>query len=648
MKSTSFPILALSVVLTSGTLFAAPFPTYEALMEGPLARHAWQGYDFVFYKWGPPTEREYHEFGAHNLLTPTWKDPEFLDYGEVGEWDWKFHHFLTLHDGIREHLATSDRRTAYHAAEIFYRQFYGEVKRSISPTLRNQTTMLSFPGQFNFASYDGVWGIDMVGHEIGINAVGFQSKLAYLRGSARQNARPFFVDVSPWYIDYGIWARGEDREPSGFTQYYKGLPETEFPPEDLPIPRELGVGGRAGWWNGGHSASFMARCWYMSWLWGATVIVPEACQHNFFAYDPEYASEKGTGNGFVPNDPDQRATLSPMGERAQEFMRITTTYPHRGIPYAPFAILVDQYAGFNGSQCADNSGFEGTSELTAPPRPWGVLDPTLGDREMYLFFDTIWPESMYLQLLIGRNQGGIVNSDNRMVHSAYGDTFDVLMSNASDDVLQAYPVLICIGDHEFLPETTARMEHYLKKGGRVYLTYAQAEQLGDTLSALRAAGPVELYGLDAAHMPEVVDWKRWMQPFLPVSVADDAEIRRREEGLKLLPYEIHFKQEVERIMAPLVKEFLPITVDGDIHYMINRTADGWVIGLINHAGSDKTPYTPVVIDPAQARTITVTLQTGTLTGVKEWMTESALPHRKNQTRVVVPPGEVRILMLSDR
>jgi hypothetical protein len=642
-------ILTAGLFLCAGWLatgaFATDFPTYDSLNEGPLRRPEWQGRDFVFYKYAEPTPRERVEFEAQKLIEPTWNDPDFYDLEGFGEWDWQLHTSLARYDDIRDHFASGGHRDTYHAVKLYYRHWFDEEMKTIPAARRDKTTMLTFPAQFNFACYDAAWGAGMVGQEIGINSVGFQSKLAYLRGAARQNQIPFYVQVSPWYIDYGIWARGEDREPSGFTQYYKGLPETEVPPADLPLPKELGVGGRAGWWNGGHCASFLARCWTMSWLSGASVVMPEAFQHNFFAYDPEFSSQKGTGNGYVPNDPKQRATLSPLGERAQTFLQLTRDHTDRGIPYAPFAILVDQYAGFNGSMCAGISSFEGKGDLVCPPRPWGVLQPTLGDREMYLFFDTIWPDSMYLQLLIGRNQDGIVNQDRRMVASLYGDTFDVLLSNVSEDVLQAYPVVICIGDQEFLPATTDKLTRYLLGGGRVYLTYAQAEQLGPTMDTLRAAGRVELYGLDQEHRPAQVEWKRWLQPFLPVSVADEAEIQRREEGLKLRPYEVRFKQEVERIMAELAPEFLPVKVEGDIQYLINRTPHGWVVGLINNAGIEKGVHTPVQVDPSEARSVTVTLRDGTLTRADEWYTEKTLAIQKNRVSVTVPSGDVRILNL---
>jgi len=133
-------------------------------------------------------------------------------------------------------------------------------------------------------------------------------------------------------------------------------------------------------------------------------------------------------------------------------MRIVDNHNDVGIPYTPYAIMLDEFCGFNGFPLTQ-------------PRAWNVLNPTLGDREISLFLDTIFPKSMYLDFMPGVD---VEQADRRLVSSPYGDSFDTLLSNAPQDIINSYPIIICLGDHEFLPDTVDKLISYVRSGGKLY------------------------------------------------------------------------------------------------------------------------------------------------------------------------------------
>jgi len=274
------------------------------------------------------------------------------------------------------------------------------------------------------------------------------------------------------------------------------------------------------------------------------------------------------------------------------------------------------------------------------PRPWNVLTPSLPDREISLFLDTIFPTSMYLDFIPGVD---IEQEDRRLVKSPYGDSFDLLLSNVSLEVLKSYPVVICLGEHEFLPKTRENLVAYLKAGGRLFLTYSQAAQLSTDLQTLKEAGDVTLFGLDEAHLPGDIDISRWYTP--PHWGADEATLAARKRGVELLPYEIHFKNSVSQIMSDLCEGYAPVSISGEIEFTVNRREGSWIIGLINNEGVTKGNMTPVSLDTSKNQTVDVFLKHDIVENAIEWYTGQELEVDQNSVAVEVPAGEVRIVEL---
>lgn len=570
-------------------------PLYARLASGVWQVRPWAERPFTFLSyagdWSKSYQRFAHECKVQGLLTPTWEDaayPHPLESAAT-EWGWS----------VEPQGAT--RRECYD----WMRRYYLE---KIAPAQATGRPFYSLTGHGFYSVYGAQWGCDMLGLETGENILGMQAQIAFLRGAARQNRLPFYVQPSQWFGGtVPTFAEGEE----------EGTPH---PQNEAEVLEGISKGGIA-IPNGGHSSSLLSRMWHVAWLAGAAIVCPEACQSIFFTGDQR-------ANEALP--PDRRMGLSPIGKRAQGFMRLTGAHPDRGVPYTPIAVMLDQYAGFNGFQLTQ-------------PRPWGVLKPTLGDRETSLFFNTIFPRSLWLDVLPGVDDE---REQFRLVRSPYGDTVDVLLSNASDDVMRSYPALALLGDQEFQPDLLVRLAGYLKAGGKVAITHAHAAQLGDRLADLRRCGTVTLFGLRPDETPAQVDTERWLTP--AHWGADAATLARRKEGSRLLPYEARFVDEVHRLMKAWTAALLPVRVSGDAEYLVNRTATGWVIGLVNNQGVSKGIMSPVRVDPTAAQAVTVKLRSGEPLSAVEWCTGKPVEVRRGSMTVEVPPGEVRVLAVTGR
>ena len=172
------------------------------------------------------------------------------------------------------------------------------------------------------------------------------------------------------------------------------------------------------------------------------------------------------------------------------------------------------------------------------------------------------------------------------------------------------------------------------------MNYAHAEQLGSEFSMLQKAGDVNLFGLDSEHLPDKIDISRWYTP--EHWGADAATLAARKKGTELPPYEIYFKDSVSRLLSSLSDQYLPVKITGGIEYMINRTKDGWIIGLINNDGVTKDRMGPVMLDPSRKKVITV-YPKQKIRLASEWCMEQKLDIYQNGITVEVPSGEVRIL-----
>lgn len=234
--------------------------------------------------------------------------------------------------------------------------------------------------------------------------------------------------------------------------------------------------------------------------------------------------------------------LTAHGRRAAEIFRFVQSH-ERGIPYTPVAIVLDHYAGYNGYM----------------DRPWGILEPTPGDREARDLFDhQLFPGSDHIHA-----PPDAANPEASYLRpTPYGEIFDVLLTSVPPEVLPTYPVILLVGDIEFDKTFVSELEKSLQRGSLVFMSARQRDTLGEEFARLARYGTVEVL-------------QPWANPATgrPAAIADD------------------------RLRA-IVREYLPVRPHGDpVQFALNRTRTGWIVELINNRGVIKRGDQPAQVDP---------------------------------------------------
>lgn len=424
-------------------------------------------------------------------------------------------------------------------------------------------------------------GLDAIGIETSETIPATQVKRAFARGAARQFEIPWFEEVSVWF---GASVSG-------------GMPKSEM----LSYWPNTPVGGEAG-----HSASHLMRHWFTSWFSGANHVMLEA--------SPQVLFEVPWSNEF-PENP----KLSPYGREAQRLAALMNSLDI-GVPYTPFAILMNKYHG----------------RWSVWGKPWGRLQETSGDKMTERFFDQLFP---------GQSQGP-GNEERYLCSSPYGDTFDVLINNAARSSWQAYPVILVVGDIPWTVDEIQFLKEYVRDGG------------------ILAMNEIHIDGWDRA----------WLglasEGFAPTADAQavlkssdgDARLIRRDigQGCVLvssrkpepdLDQEMAFPNE---LLVCLAEQYLPFRIEGDVQTLINRTKDGWALMIVNNKGITKELHVDQrpVIDASATQRVGISFQ-GQLANVSELIyddkmrIESTGAGNEQRIRFDLPPGEIRLIKIDE-
>jgi hypothetical protein len=263
--------------------------------------------------------------------------------------------------------------------------------------------------------------------------------------------------------------------------------------------------------------------WLHGWFAGAAMVTPENSIAIFF------------------DQPQSPWTLTLHGRKAAEVFAFMRQHD-RGVPYTPVALVLDHVAGYNAYM----------------DKPWGILNPTEGDREVRDLFDyQLFPGSDHIH-----SRPDPRNPEASYLRpTPYGEMFDVLLTSAPPGVLSAYPVILLAGDIEFSDTFVGELEKALRKGSRVLIAPRHRDALGADLRRLERSGRMEVL-------------EPWKNPATGRPAAISNERLRR-----------------------LSEQYMPISITGDaVQYQISRISGGWVVELINNEGVSKKPDQPAVID----------------------------------------------------
>ena len=86
---------------------------------------------------------------------------------------------------------------------------------------------------------------------------------------------------------------------------------------------------------------------------------------------------------------------------------------------------------------------------------------------------------------------------------------------------------------------------------------------------------------------------------------------------------------------------VPVKVTGNVEYLINRAANGWVVTLLNNNGVLKTQQGMAQVDRSAYVNVTISLKG--MQRATEWTSETTLKPVNGNVQVQVPPGGLAIV-----
>lgn len=324
--------------------------------------------------------------------------------------------------------------------------------------------------------------------------------------------------------------------------------------------------------NKGHSVSLHERSYYMSYMSGANWIIAEAGGINFF-----YPKLDADGNYF----------LTPLGKAGQKFNEFTINNSDIGIPYTPFGILLDYYHGTYYGSDYPKRAFETFPYNEGDNLTWSILDK---------FFPDSWKQWERKE-------------KNALTNSPYGDTCDVIMQNAPQEILNSYPAIILSGDIRFSEEETGKIITYIMQGGTAIINTAYLK-----------------------YFPEIIK-----------SDGDNTMTCYLGKGKAIVYGPDYCSDRLDAILNELTAKYIPFTISGNIEYLMNVKKDSIILTIINNDGVLKPVNEPVIIDQTKNQFIEIVYKgDDTIKWVKDLRTGKMMATKPIFT-VNIEPGDFNII-----
>jgi hypothetical protein len=472
------------------------------------------------------------------------------------------------------------------------------------------------PGQSTSSTADAhalaAWGVRTLGMETSAVQPVTAMRIAFTRGAARQYGGNFLYYHAPNFGDTA----------TTFTQ------AQNFAGPDHFFHTRYGA-------TMGPSLSWYRKSYYLYYMAGASAIF----------------LEQGHDQFFKPGPGEHPFQLNPLGRITEEFMRFAEAHPERGTPYTPIAFLLDPAHGW---------------DMTDYPQlPLGVSPVSRADRALReLFLAAYYPAAL--------DEGEPATADRQAFTSApFGDIFDVLVaSEQKADAIDAYRALVVGGRIEWTPAWGARLKAYAEKGGTVVLNAAQVKGLPPELLGIRSLGATseaddalclapgepktDLAGQVFAY--ERVE-PRGAEVFIKTPSGDPlVTINRVGRGRivfftipDMLGLDERLVPAAAHVLAHLAADATPVRVRGDVEYLLNRNARGWVVTLINNRGVYKPQQGLAQVNRSESAEVTLEGDGALFKHATEWTTRAELKitngARGGSVTLSVPPGGVRLVEL---
>ena len=337
------------------------------------------------------------------------------------------------------------------------------------------------------------------------------------------------------------------------------------------------------------------RQWFVYAFMSGTGLYFDESGHRFMYSLYDHRTISGD-DPLVINLRDRKYHLSKTGELLADFYDRIASRIDRGIVCTPIALVWDRYHGYGPKY--------------AGPMPWNNRFPLPGDKMFSLLESYLFPKSP-------RTTEENVTTRT----SPFGDIFDVITNDASQEAMDAYPALLLTGDVSMEHSGFGkRLVQYLKNGGTVI------------------ASKCQLKGIPGLSVPDKDNIQEI--PFGKGKLIVSAQDYWLEDG--------KIDDELGSVIRKIADEQLPVKVSGDVQYLVNRTRDGVIVSLFNNYGRalNRTWNNPDPgPDPKETQKVAITLKQPA-SEVRELLTERPMPVRDGRIETSIRGGEVQLIQIT--
>jgi hypothetical protein len=501
-----------------------------------------------------------------------------------------------------------------------HRQFYSNaLARKWRETFQTETGPLwnkLIPAQstssISFVHALAQWGVNLIGMETAAVMPMTGMRIAFTRGAARQFGGAFLYYHAPNFGDTA----------TTFTK------QQNFAGPDYFYHTRYGP-------TMGPSLSWYRKSYYLYYMAGASAIY----------------LEQGGDQFFKPGPGEHPFQLNPLGRITDEFVRFAEKHPDRGTPYTPIAFLLDPAHGF---------------EMTDYPQwPFEVSQIDRGDRALRELFGVAYYPGLVLE-------GEPAMADRQpFVPGVFGDIFDVLTAadaqgskSKIQTLLPSYRAVVVGGRIEWSPEWIQRLNEYVRSGGNVVLNAAQIKKMPEQFLGVRlinetgeahnarclAPGDESEDLKGQVFRYEKVELKGANALITTLSGEPLVTVNKVGKGSVIFAAVPDLLGEDERItpfaahmLGHVFADAVPVKVVGDVEYLINRTANGWVVTLLNNNGVLKTQQGMAQVD--RGAYANVTIAAPGVQSATEWTSDTSLKIDKGNLSIQIAPGSLAIVEL---
>lgn len=468
----------------------------------------------------------------------------------------------------------------------------------------------------SFAHALSNWGVNLLGMETAAVMPMTGMRIAFTRGAVRQNGGAFLYYHAPNFGDTA----------STFTK------TMNFAGPDFFFHTRYGP-------SMGPSLSWYRKNYFLYYMSGASAIY----------------LEQGGDQFFKPGPGEHPFQLNPLGRITEEFMNFAERHPDRGTPYTPIAFLLDPAHGF---------------EMTDYPQwPFETSQIDRSDRAIRELMGVAYSPGLVVE-------GEPAIADRQpFVSGLFGDIFDVVTAESSPkskarDPLTGYRAVVVGGRVEWSNEWIQRLNDYVRNGGTLIVNASQTRGLPEQLTGVRFTNATAEADSARCAVDAGADLNGQLFRYEKVELKSAVTLISGANGDPLVTTNKVGKGTVifiaipdllgvDERMTPVAAHLLthvftsatPVRVSGDVEYLVNQTASGWVVTMLNNNGVSKPQQGMATVDRNAYVNVTITTSEK-VQSASEWIVDKVLEVKtlNGQTTVTlqIAPGGIAVVELKTK